>query len=229
MNQGDIGFDLSRSSSPIGDRLNVAAVCSGTLALGPGLRSVVWVQGCTFHCPGCIAPDWIPLKPANLITPESLVNELLKNPDITGLTFSGGEPMLQAAALARVAWLARAQREINIICFTGYQRAQLEKHPPVPGVEDLLSQVDVLIDGPYIEKLNDNQGMRGSSNQHIHYLTTRLKQADFEHGPRRSEIRLNHGQALMVGVPGRQMGEAFNRAVDQVRLQRWELLTNERV
>ena len=100
--------------------LNVAATQMGTEALGPGFRAVVWVQGCPIHCPGCIAPDWIPFKPARLISPAVLLEELLANPRITGLTFSGGEPMAQAVALAQLARLARQRRELDIICFSGF-------------------------------------------------------------------------------------------------------------
>lgn len=198
------------------DVLNVAAVCTPTRALGPGLRAVVWVQGCVFHCPGCIAPEWVPIRPARLVSPEALVAELLADPNVTGLTFSGGEPMLQAAGLTRLARAARAQRDVNIICFTGYQRSALESSPPGPGVKDLLDQVDVLIDGPYINRLNDNRGLRGSRNQRVHHLTDRLRQYDLETQPRRVEVRVQPGQVLMVGVPPLKFGETFNRALDQL-------------
>ena len=90
--------------------LNIAATLVGTTALGPGYRAVVWVQGCPIHCAGCIAPDWIPFTPNRLVSPAELVAELLVDPLVTGLTFSGGEPMAQAAGLAQVAHLARQRR-----------------------------------------------------------------------------------------------------------------------
>ncbi len=209
--------------------LNIAATCPSTHALGPGCRAVVWVQGCVFQCPGCIAPDWIPIQPARLIKPEVLVNELLSDPKVTGLTFSGGEPVVQAAGLAHLARLARKRREINIICFTGFQRAFLESTPPFPGVTELLDQVDVLIDGPYIARMNDNVGLRGSKNQKIHYLTDRLRNFDLENQPRTAEVHLLHGQAMIVGVPPTRLGEAFNQAVDQAQKMERELLRYERV
>src|SRR5512136_1451174 len=87
--------------------VNVAAIIPSTRALGPGERAVVWVQGCPFHCPGCIAPEWLPFVPAHLMPVEELVDRLLSSPTVTGMTFSGGEPMLQARSLAQVALLAR--------------------------------------------------------------------------------------------------------------------------
>ena len=200
--------------------INTAAVCTSTRALGPGLRAVVWVQGCAFHCPGCIAPDWIPIHPARLVSPDELVDELLANPQVTGLTFSGGEPMLQAAALARLARLARARRSIDIICFTGFVREPLEAQPPFPGVYDLLEQVDVLIDGPYISRMNDNTGLRGSHNQRVHYLTSRLAHYDLAHAPRQAEIQVSDGHALLVGVPPHRVSEAYTRAVERAGILR---------
>lgn len=197
--------------------------------LGPGLRAVVWVQGCVFRCPGCVAPDWIPFHPARFVKPENLVKELLADPEVTGLTFSGGEPMVQAAGLARLAWLARSQRDLSIICFTGYLRGQLESQPPFPGVADLLEQVDVLIDGPYIDRLNDNQGLRGSKNQRIHYLTDRLRGYDFNQINRSAEIHVTDGHAMMVGVPPYRLGNAFQLAVEQSREKYGRLPNYERV
>lgn len=209
--------------------LNIAATCPGTRSLGPGLRAVVWVQGCCFHCPGCIAPEWIPLKPARIISPDLLSDELLENPDVSGLTFSGGEPMLQAVGLARLARLARQKREISIICFTGFQRQVLEKSPPVPGVYDLLDQIDVLIDGPYISRLNDNRGLRGSQNQKVHFITDRLSSTNFENSPRKADILIQNGQAMMVGVPPKGLDSAFQRAIEKGNELRWELRSYERI
>ncbi len=197
------------------DLINVAALCPATRSLGPGVRAVLWVQGCFFRCPGCIAPDWIPIRPARMAAPEELRSQLLADPMVTGLTFSGGEPMLQAAGLARLARLARKERDLNIICFTGFTLSHLRRVPPGPGIDDLLDQIDVLIDGPYIEQLNDNRGLRGSSNQRIHFLTNRLASYDLENGPRQAEIRLEKGEAMLVGVPPNKLNEAFLQAIDE--------------
>jgi anaerobic ribonucleoside-triphosphate reductase activating protein len=191
--------------------VNVAATCVGTRALGPGLRSVVWVQGCPFRCRGCIAPEWIPVRQAREVAPSDLADELLADPGVTGLTFSGGEPMAQAGELAEVARAVRRKRDMSLICFTGYRLAVLRARPPAPGVADLLGQVDVLIDGLYLESRNDNRGLRGSDNQQVHHLTSRLEAASelLTGGPRRSEIRLSGRSALLVGVPFTEVAEVF--------------------
>jgi anaerobic ribonucleoside-triphosphate reductase activating protein len=191
--------------------LNVAEICTGTRALGPGLRAVAWVQGCPFRCRGCVAPDWIPDRPARAMTPEALAAELLTDPAVTGLTFSGGEPMEQAAGLAEVARLARAERDLTLICFTGHRLADLAGRP---GPQDLLAQVDVLIDGRYVDSRDDGRGMRGSGNQRVHHLTGRLLGHDLETGPRRTEFRLRDDHLLMVGVPSADVRAAWKRITE---------------
>lgn len=199
--------------------LNVAATRIGTEALGPGLRSVLWVQGCPFDCAGCMSPEWIPDRPARQAEPAALVAELLSDPRVDGLTFSGGEPMRQAAGLAEVARLARREREVSVICFTGYRLERLRAAPPSPGVPALLAAVDVLIDGRYVAALDDGRGLRGSTNQRIHHLTRRLADCgyDFAHRPRTAEIAISGPEALLVGVPPNGLLAAFDRAVDSVR------------
>jgi anaerobic ribonucleoside-triphosphate reductase activating protein len=206
--------------------LRVAETCVGTRALGPGLRSVVWVQGCPFHCRGCIAPEWIPERPAREVRPTDLAAELLAHPDVTGLTFSGGEPMVQAAGLAAVIEMARRQRDLTLICFTGYRLAELRDRPPGPGVAELLAQTDVLIDGRYVAASNDGRGLRGSSNQQVHMLTGRLADAaaGLAGGPRRAEIRLRDRSALLVGVPDQAVAEAFAR-VPALAGAPWKMIT----
>jgi len=191
--------------------VRVAETCIGTRSLGPGLRSAVWVQGCPFRCAGCLAPDWIPQRPARNVRPGELAAELLADSGVTGLTFSGGEPMMQASAMAAVIRAARRARDVTLICFTGYRLSELRRMPPDPAVDDLLAETDVLIDGRYVAARNDSRGLRGSDNQRVHMLTDRLAgaYADLVSGPRRAEIRLRARSAMLVGVPDRRAVSAF--------------------
>ena len=192
--------------------LNIAAYSARTFALGPGPRAVIWVQGCPLNCPGCIAPGWIPFKSANQITPEKLL-EKIDLTAIEGFTFSGGEPMDQAAALLRLATFARQQKELNIICFTGYRYEKLVKNPPNPAVHDLLAEIDVLIDGPYVQSKNDSVGLRGSSNQRIIHLTTKLQMYDLETQPRRMEISISAGEISFIGIPTPSMKTVLDHSL----------------
>lgn len=209
--------------------LNIAAICPSTQSFGPGKRAAIWVQGCVFHCPGCIAPDLIPIVPARLVSPEDILTQVLSDPEVTGLTFSGGEPMLQAQGLATLTRLARSRRSLDIICFTGFQFENLLRNPPGPGVDDLLAQIDVLIDGPYIERLNNNRGLRGSQNQRIHHLSDRLRAYDFENQPRTAEIHLLDGEIMLVGVPPTKTKEAFAQAIEMVNGLTPRVVQHERI
>lgn len=193
--------------------LNVAAVLVGTTVLGPGWRTAVWVQGCPFHCRGCIAPDWTAMKTASAFTVEDLARVALSDERIDGLTLSGGEPMLQAIALAEFVAAVRRQREINVICYSGYKRELLQSESAPAGAQALLDQVDVLIDGLYVETLNDNRGLRGSSNQRIHHITGKLAHFNFETAPRQVEIQIRSGYALAAGLPPRSFSNVLNDAI----------------
>jgi len=200
---------MKRNDSTSVLSLRVAAIARQTHALGPGLRAALWVQGCPFHCKGCLAPEWLPFTGGIQMTTEQVVKELLFN-DVTGLTFSGGEPMEQAHGLAEVARLARQIRELNIICFTGYRYDSLRSTPPSKGVNALLEQIDVLIDSPYIAALHSPKGLRGSSNQNIIHLTSRLKNYDLETQTRQVEIAIENNSVSMIGIPSPSLLTSLN-------------------
>jgi anaerobic ribonucleoside-triphosphate reductase activating protein len=209
--------------------LNIAAFSARTQALGPGTRAVVWVQGCPLNCRGCLAPAWIPFVPAMERTPREILEKLDLNA-ISGMTFSGGEPIEQAAGLAALVRLARQKKDLNLICFTGYRYERLLTNPPNAGVRELLAEVDVLIDGPFIQLLNDSIGLRGSSNQRVIHLTSRLKDHDFESETRTIEIRVRDGELEFIGIPTPGILAAMQMAnvdVERMKYDEW-LQTRDR-
>jgi anaerobic ribonucleoside-triphosphate reductase activating protein len=209
-----LGGDMSDFAGSV--VVNVAATCLGTRVLGPGMRSAVWVQGCPLACRGCLAPEWIPERAARLVSPAVLAAELLADPRVTGLTISGGEPMAQAAGLARMISVARASRELTVICYSGYRLAELHGGRPPADAESLLAEIDVLIDGRYVAAHNDGRGLRGSANQRIHHLTDRLRGYDFEGGPRSAELHFSDSEVQLVGVPPDGLLEALARVPDRL-------------
>jgi anaerobic ribonucleoside-triphosphate reductase activating protein len=88
------------------------------------------------------------------------------------------------------------------VCFTGHRLRGLRRRGD-PAVERLLAEVDVLIDGRYVAALDDGRGLRGSSNQQVHFLTPRLAGCgyDFAGRPRDAEVRIEGDGVLLVGVP----------------------------
>ncbi len=187
-------------------KLNIAATCPSTKVLGPGRRFVIWVQGCCFACYNCGSPEWREMKEATLITPGDLAREILKTPGIEGVTISGGEPMLQAAGLYELVKNIRDSKPLSIICYTGFTLEKLiEKGDS--NIDAFISEIDVLIDGPYVDSLNDNKGLRGSSNQRIHFFRGVYQgfAADLANGKRDIEIHLLRNEYLIVGIKPKGM------------------------
>lgn len=153
------------------EMLNVAAWQARSVVNGPGERFVLWLQGCPRRCPGCINPEFLPITPRHLITVEQMAARILTVTGIEGVTYSGGEPFLQAAPLAALS--ARLQAKgLGIVCYSGYTLRELQNHPD-PGVQALLARLDLLIDGPFIQAQTAPLRWRGSANQQLHYLSPR--------------------------------------------------------
>lgn len=173
---------------------------SGTRSLGPGLRYAIWTQGCPFNCQKCITPEGRPIIAAKLIDTVQLANDIVTNKYINGITISGGEPFLQAASVAALLNKVRESRpELNVIIFTGFLKENLLSKDAI----SVLSMTDLLIDGQYIDKLNDGVGLRGSSNQRLHFLTDRLLpfQKELQFGKRQLEININNNNIDAIGIP----------------------------
>lgn len=144
--------------------------------LGPGKRYCLWVQGCPRRCPGCVSADSQDPDGGYWMKPGALAMEIrLSNPD--GITISGGEPFLQAKALAQMLQILRDQMHCDpgVIVYTGYTLEELDS---LPDAQLLLPYIDLLIDGPYVQELDDGLSLRGSSNQRIIPLTNRYQKPE---------------------------------------------------
>ena len=150
-------------------RLNLAAEVERSVVNGPGVRYVLWVQGCPFRCPGCFNQDFQPFVAGNTVRVADLTEKIVSIKDIEGVTYSGGEPMLQAEALYSLS-LTLDRHGLTIVCYTGFTLEELHQRND-PYVERLLSLVDILVDGPYVEAKKANLLWRGSANQKVHFLS----------------------------------------------------------
>ena len=156
-----------------GGILNVARVLERTRAEGPGLRFCIWTQGCLRNCPGCCNAAMQPLVPRMLVPAHEMAARVLtsaKRHGLEGVTFLGGEPLLQAKGLAEVARVVR-HAGLTVMVFTGYTLEECRANP-LPGVAELLDETDVLVDGPYLADWPETtRNWIGSSNQRFHYFT----------------------------------------------------------
>ena len=145
-------------------KLKIAGIVDDSIVDGEGIRLTVFTQGCPHHCHGCHNPQTWSLDGGHEVDTEEIVQKLKENPLLSGITFSGGEPFLQPAPLAEIARAAH-KLGLDVWSYTGFTLEELEKRTDV---QQLLNEVDVLVDGPYVEALRDlTLRFRGSSNQRI--------------------------------------------------------------
>jgi len=138
---------------------------------GDGIRYVIFVQGCHHGCKGCHNPQMWSMNGGKQTTLASILHEVVSNPLLSGITFSGGEPFLYAKELALLAKEIKAIGK-NIWCYSGYTHSELKSLVAEnTDIADLLANIDTLVDGKFIESLKDEKlPFRGSSNQNIIHL-----------------------------------------------------------
>lgn len=152
--------------------INMAAFLPCSSANGPGRRAVVWVQGCPRDCPSCFNQEMRAFAPNQAVTATELASRILAVRAIEGVTFSGGEPFAQAAALAGLAGLLAANG-LTVVTFTGYSYEELVNEAR-PGWSRLLGMTDLLVAGPYVREKPTRQYLLASANQQRIFLTDRL-------------------------------------------------------
>lgn len=145
----------------------VARVLYPVEVLGPGKRVGIWFCGCPRRCKGCSNPELWEFQERYKTTPETIfemVKSVSKEHTVDGFTITGGDPFYQANDLMKLLELLKKISD-DIIVYTGYKLMELEPNK--------LRYISVLIDGEYIEELNDNSLLKGSSNQQAHILDDR--------------------------------------------------------
>ena len=163
--------------------MNYASIRTCDIANGEGVRVSLFVSGCTHHCPGCFNAEAQSFDCGRPFTRavEDEILAALEPPQIAGLTLLGGEPMEPANQRALVPFLRRFRARFGttktLWVYTGcvYEELDGEKADERGGhrwrtevTDELLSMVDVLVDGPFVEAHKDiSLAFRGSSNQRI--------------------------------------------------------------
>lgn len=158
---------------------------------GPGRRAVVFVQGCPIRCTGCAVPWTWDEKEGFDKDVSEIAEMILDGPDVEGVTFLGGEPFSQAAALAKLGREVKSAG-LSVVTFTGNLIEDIRASGD-PDMLALLDVTDLLLDGPFVRELADmSRPWVGSSNQRFIYLTDRYKSLkDIIAGiPNRLEVRI---------------------------------------
>ena len=181
-------------------KLNIYKKVSSTKVLGKGNRFGLWLQGCYKKCPNCIAKDSWEIGIGENIDIYELakeVNEL----NVDGITISGGEPILQHKVLSK--FLDLLDTKLNVILYTGFKFEEIEHL-------EIINKIDLLIDGEYIDSLNNNSPLVGSINQRVFVLSEKgieLAEYMLSLKEREIEIEVDKEGVFIIGVPPKNFKE----------------------
>lgn len=144
--------------------IQVLDIIEDTMVDGPGFRTSIYCAGCHHECPGCHNPQsWNP-GGGHPMTTDELMKIIVADP-YANVTFSGGDPLYQAEGFTELARAIRSQTQKTIWCYTGFTFEAIVK---IPRYRQLLDEIDVLVDGPFVKSLRDEDLLfRGSSNQRL--------------------------------------------------------------
>ncbi len=176
--QAQLGGGILARERGIGRmELRIAGIIRESVVDGPGIRSVVFAQGCPRFCPGCHNPEAVNPDGGRIMQDREILEVIEKVKLLRGVTFSGGEPFLQAGAFARLGRQIK-KKGLDLMVYTGYTWEELLRlageNPPVM---ELLRVSDYLVDGPYVEAQKDlNLAFRGSRNQRVIEVEESLRQ-----------------------------------------------------
>lgn len=141
--------------------LKINTIIKESIVDGEGLRYVIFVQGCPHHCKGCHNPQTWSTRSGLFVDINTIIDDIKSNPLLDGVTFSGGEPMLQSEVLTELAKEIK-KLGLNIWCYTGFKYEDIKESK-----KEFLKYIDVLVDGKFIEELKCLGEYYGSSNQRI--------------------------------------------------------------
>ena len=169
--------------------MNYGEIKNFDIANGEGVRVSLFVSGCTHHCKNCFNRETWSFdygKPFTAETEELLLRELSPG-YIDGLSLLGGEPFEPENQAALLPFLRKVRErfpEKNIWCYTGYlfdRELLSESRARCEFTDEMLSYIDILVDGEYVEALHDIRlQFRGSSNQRIIDVKKSLKSGKVE-------------------------------------------------
>ena len=169
--------------------------------LGYGKRIGIWTIGCSHHCYNCSNPELWNDNPTKDVEVERLVEYIKSIPKADGITITGGDPFDQPEELLILIKEIKKLGYEDILVYTGYTFDELLRKDEL--YNKILTSIGVLVDGRYIDQLNDNRSFRGSSNQKIIVINQNLKERyiDAEKWERKTQITVNDNFIQAIGLP----------------------------
>ena len=185
--------------------------------LGPGKRIGIWTSGCTHGCKNCMTEEYWAFDNKKVLNISDFIEKI--GPfleECEGVTISGGDPFMQPD-LWKYLVILRELGIKDILVYTGYTHQQLidfKSHT----INVALKNIDVLIDGLYIDELNDNQPLRGSSNQKIIYLNNSMeeKYKEYLKNTRKLQIEVVNDYVYHYGIPNKNVIKKIAQAIKKI-------------
>ena len=178
-------------------KMRIYKILKRTKVEGPGTRYCIWFQGCSRHCKGCWAKATWSHSGGEEVIAEVVLRDILSTKGIEGVTFLGGEPFEQPEALE---YLSREIKKagLSVLCFTGDRIDNIRKKYP-----EILKNMDLLIDGEYIEKQKDlSRPWVGSKNQEYHFLTDKYDESILTKYKNKIEINIQKNGLVFINGMG---------------------------
>ena len=179
--------------------MNIAHIEKQSYIYGPGCRFVIWTQGCSIRCKGCWNQSMWDFTSGRKLPVPGIFNRITAmEKDIEGITLLGGEPLDQYEETLTLLQLCK-KAGLSTMLFTGYELREMQQN----GTSDIQRELDILITGRYEE---DKRTLRhqwiGSTNQDIHFLSSRYSNYDIKNGNYQEITIEEDGSMTVLGFPG---------------------------
>ena len=169
---------------------------------GPGLRSVIWVQGCTLACKGCWNTQYWSAKGGDEILVSKLLREIQDLDGIEGITLLGGEPLQQAKASLELIKGAKSLG-LSVFLYTGYEPSEFDET-----MLACFNLSDIAVTGRFVQELRDTSlRWRGSQNQQVHFISNAYDESVLQEQTEVECHILPNGEIHMVGYAETELAQ----------------------
>ena len=159
---------------------------------GPGIRSVLWVQGCTLACEGCWNTQYWSANAGSTTTTDVIIEQWKATQGLQGITLLGGEPLQQSEAVHTLIQGAK-ELGLSVFLYTGYEPEEFTSV-----MQTCFNMSDIVVTGRYVHSLRSTDlRWRGSTNQTVHFPTPRYRALDIEE-QHEVEVHLSSNGELSV-------------------------------
>ena len=200
-------------------KLRIGKCMVSTEVNGPGKRFVIWLQGCRFGCKGCYNPEFWDESGGTLTSVDDIMTRINLTDRIEGVTFTGGEPLLQSEVLLQLVNHIKS-KGLSSVCYTGYRMSNI-LNDEIPYAKDFIEKIDVLIDGLFDEKEKAPLPWRGSRNQRVHFLSERYKHLEpliLKEGMREVELQIGKEGLNITGFFDMEMWKKLKEKMNKKHL-----------